>query len=331
MKTSKPKQPKKQKRRKTAKKKYKVRNWKEYNESLVNRGKIFFWITEKAMQEWEEKNKTGKRGKPKKFSNTAIQTIVVLQQVFRLPLRQAEGFVCSILERIGKHLAVPDHTTVCRRTKFLSVVIRVRPLSNEPIHIVVDSTGTKVYGEGEWKVRKHGWCRHRSWKKLHIGIDEDTQEIIVGEVTDNNTTDSDTLEPLLNQLPEETTIKQVSADGAYDQRKCYSLLQKYQVETIAIPPQHNARIWQHGNSKAERLVRDQNLRRIRTVGRSQWKDEIGYHRRSLSETGMFRLKVAFGDRVAARTNERQRVQLLTRCYALNRMTTLGLPDSYAVN
>lgn len=328
MKKPKPQQPHKQKS-KGKKQQYKVRNWKEYNKALVNRGSILFWITEEAMQDWVEKQRTGKRGKPKVFSTTAIQTALTLQQVFRTPLRQTAGFLTSIFGTLSLTLPTPDYTTLCKRTKSLTVTIRVRPICNEPVHIVVDGTGVKVYGEGEWKIRQHGWSKHRTWKKLHIGVDEKTGDILLGEVTGNDKADGDVLESLLEQLPETAVVEQVSADGAYDKRKCYDALRRRKVQCVAIPPQHNARIWQHGNTKAERLARDENLRQIRRVGRKQWKVEAHYHRRSLSETGMFRLKTIFGDRVSARTDACQRTQLLLRCYALNKMTTLGMPKSYA--
>ncbi len=315
---------------KSKKKKYTIRNWKEYNQALVDRGKILFWITEEAIRKWEEEQKTGKRGKPKQFSNTAIETALTLQQVFHLPLRATEGFLKSILARIAPDLKAPDHSTLSIRGKTLTVSIRARAIRGKALHIVCDSTGVKVYGEGEWKVRQHGWSKRRTWRKLHIGIDEETGDILLGEVTGNDTADCQMLAPLLDQLPKEQPVSHVSADGAYDKRICYRALRERGIAHITIPPQHNAKIWQHGNTGAERLTRDENLRRIREVGRRRWKIESGYHRRSLSETGMFRLKTIFGEKVSARTFENQRTQLLLRCKALNLMTTLGMPDSSVV-
>jgi hypothetical protein len=315
---------------KKGKKQYKVRNWKEYNQALVDRGKILFWITEETMRKWHEEHKTGKRGKPKQFSNTAIQTALTIQQVFHLPLRATEGFMASILDKIAPDLKAPDHSTLSIRGKTMSIGIRVRAMRGEPLHIVVDSTGAKVYGEGEWKVRMHGWSKRRTWKKLHIGADESTGDILLGEVTGNDTADCEMLASLLSQLPKEQSVRQVSADGAYDKRICYEALRQRGVPRITIPPQHNAKIWRHGNTMGERLSRDENVRRIRGVGRKQWKIESAYHRRSLAETAMFRLKTIFGDKVSARTFENQRTQLLLRCRALNLMTTLGMPDSYIV-
>lgn len=304
-----------------------MRNWKEYNESLVNRGKVIFHITEEAIEKWEETERTGKRGAPKQFSDAAIETALSLQQVFRLPLRQTEGLLAIILEKLGASVAVPHYSTVSIRAKTFPIVIRIRPIGNEPIHVVVDGTGAKVYGEGEWKVCKHGWGKHRTWKKLHIGVNEKTGDILFGEVTGNDTTDGEALPGLLDQLPSETNISQLSADGAYDKRKCYDALRARGVPRIAIPPQKNAKIWEHGNRSGEPHPRDANLRRIRKIGRKKWKEEVGYHRRSLSETAMFRLKTVFGDRVSARTDDRQRTQLLLRCRILNRMTAIGMPES----
>lgn len=316
------------KRKSEGKKKYKVRNWKEYNEALVNRGKIIFWITEEAIKNWEEQKKTGKRGKPRTFSNIAIETALTFQQVFRLPLRQTEGLLDTLLKKIGAGVASPDYSTLSIRGSVLSVTIRVRSVRNESLHIVVDSTGAKVYGEGEWKVRQHGWSKHRTWKKLHIGVDEQTGDILMGEATGNDVADCAMLKPLLEQLPDEVIINQLSADGAFDRRMCYETLIAKRVSRIAIPPQRNAKIWLHGNTDNHRLPRDENLRRIRKIGRKRWKEESDYHRRSLAETTMFRLKNAFGDRVTARNDNGQRTQLLLRCRILNMMTLLGMPKSY---
>ena len=320
-----PKETKKQKNK--SKKKYKVRNWKEYNEALVNRGRILFWVTEEAIRQWEEKERAKKKpGRPKKFSDTAIETALTVQQVFHLTLRQTEGFLQNILEKIDTGCKSPDYSTLSLRAKDLCVNIRARAIKNENLHVVVDSTGVKIYGEGEWKVRQHGWSKHRTWRKLHVGVDESTGDIIMGEVTTNGIADCKMLAPLLSQV--EKKIAQVSADGAYDKRVCYDTLNDHGVDKITIPPMKNARIWQHGSSKQERLKRAEYLRSIRKVGRKHWKVISDYHRRSLAETTMFRLKTIFSDKVQARSFDRQRVQLLIRCKALNMLTTLGMPDSY---
>lgn len=312
------------------KKQYKVRNWKEYNEALVNRGRIIFQITDEAIRQWEQRQRDKKkRGRPQKFSDSAIETALTLGQILRQPLRATEGLLAEMLVRLGTTCTAPDYTTLCIRSRTLTVAIRVRDI-RENLHIVVDSTGIKVFGEGEWKVRKHGYTKRRTWRKLHLGVDEKTGDILVGTVTGNETHDSTELTSILSQIPPATPIAQCSGDGAYDTRQCYAALRDRGVATVTIPPQKNARIWRHGNSTEERLVRDENVRAIRKVGRKRWKDESGYHRRSLAETAMFRVKTLFGDRVSARTEKNQRIQLLLRLKALNRMTLLGMPESYVV-
>jgi len=325
------KQPRKQ--NKGGKKKYRVRNWKEYNKALVDRGRVIFWITEEVLRLWEEKEQPTqkrKRGKPRVYSNIAIETALMLQQVLHMNLRQTEGFVATLLEKTGSTHTSPDYSTLSLRAQTLPISLFVRPIRKEPLHIVVDSTGAKVYGEGEWKVRMYGWSKHRTWKKLHIGVDEKSGDILMGEVTGNDTADCEMLKPLLQQLPCDTAVHQVSADGGYDKHRCYEALARRAVPRIAIPPQHNAKIWRHGNARSDRLPRDENLRRIRSVGRKAWKQEMNYHRRSLVEAAMFRLKTMFSDKVQARSHTNQRVQLLLRCKALNRMTALGMPKSYVV-
>lgn len=189
----------------------------------------------------------------------------------------------------------------------------------------------KVYGEGEWKVRQHGWSKRRVWRKLHIGVDEKTGDIMLGEVTGNDIADCKMLKPLLSKLPKEVKLVQVSADGAFDKRICYDALEEMSVQRIAIPPQKNAHIWLHGNSgKHPPLPRDENLRRIRQIGRSAWKKESGYHRRSIAETAMFRIKTIFTDKLRSISFANQCAELMIRLKVLNLMSTLGMPEAYVV-
>lgn len=179
-------------------------------------------------------------------------------------------------------------------------------------------------------MRKHGWGKHRTWLKLHISVDEQSGDILMGEVTGNDVHDSEMVSPMLDQLPKEQKIDQFSGDGAYDKWICYRALQERNVSRISIPPQKNAKIKKHGNFKGETLPRDENLRSIRKIGRKQWKINSNYHRRSLSETAMFRLKTVFGERVFSRNCKNQRTELLLRLRILNCMTALGMPESYLV-
>jgi IS5 family transposase len=275
---------------------------------------------------WRETKHTGKRGAPRTYTETAILCMATLEEVYHLPLRATEGLMLSVVKLLGVDLGVTDYTTLCRRRRSLEVVLPRRQ-KQEPLHLVVDSTGLKVYGEGEWKVRQHGYTRRRTWRKLHLAVDEATREFVAVVVSTNDFKDSQILPDLLAQVEDE--ISQVSADGAYDSRNCYDAIREREARA-AIPPQKRARIWQHGNTKAERHIRDENLRAIRRKGRREWKRESNYHRRSLAETQVFRVKMIFGERVRARKFEGQAAQMLVRCATLNRMTHLGMPDSYAV-
>lgn len=311
-------------KRKQTKPTYRLRNWKEYNLALERRGSLTLWVSDEVVQAWRNTARTGQRGHPQTYSDLAILTMCTLQEVYHLPLRATRGLLLSIFELLRLRLPVPSASQLSRRRQTLEVALpRVR--RSAALHVVVDSTGVKVFGEGEWKVRQHGYTYRRTWRKLHLGVDEATGLIVAAVVTTNNYTDGQILPELLDQVDEE--IRQVSGDGAYDKRNCYEAMRARDA-TATIPPQRNAKIWQHAKSKAQRLIRDQNLRRIRQVGRATWKKEVAYHRRSLAETTMFREKIIFGEKVSARRFAGQATQLLVRCAALNRMTQLGLPDSY---
>ena len=312
-------------KKKKTKRAYRLRNWKYYNAALVQRGSLTLWVSDDVISAWCNTQKTGKPGHPPTYSDTAVCSMATLKEVYHLPLRATIGLTLSIMRLLGLDLPVMSYSQLSRRCAVLEVTLPRRK-KNEALHMVVDSTGAKVFGEGEWKVRQHGYTKRRTWRKLHIGADETTGEIVAAVVTTNNIADSQVLEEMLAQV--EGEIEQVSGDGSYDKRNCYQAIAKRKAKAT-IPPRRDAKIWQHGNSKQERLIRDENLRRIRQVGRKQWKKESGYHRRSLAETQMFRVKTIFGERVSARRFDGQATQMLIRCAALNTMTHLGMPDSYA--
>ena len=327
---TKPKTPKADATAKSKKRKYKVRNWKEYNEMLVNRGRLIFHITKEAVDEWEEKQKTGKRGAPKIFTDAAIETALTIREYFGLDLRGTEGVVATMLATLGTSCNAPDYTTLSKRGRAITVDIRVRKkTSNEPLHLVVDSSGFKVYGEGEWKVRQHGVSKRRTWKKLHLGGDAKNGDIEVALMTENDVHDSTVLPEILRNIPTDMAIADVAGDGAYDTRSCYDAIGAHNARAL-IPPRKDAKIMRHGNKTGVPHPRDTNLRRIRKIGRARWKDESGYHKRSRSENTFFRLKTLFGDRLASRTKSNQRTELLLRVKLLNRFTLLGMPESYIV-
>lgn len=317
----------KQKRNNQKKAQYQVKNWAEYNESLVQRGSITFWLDEEVIENWKpEPDGVRQRGGQPQYSERAIECLLTLRAVFGLTYRETEGFGQSVLDLLGAEVKVPDYTTLCVRSAYLTVDLPGP--SSSPQHIVVDSTGLKIYGEGEWKVRQHGWSKRRTWRKLHLSVNETTHQIQAVVLTEAGVDDAEAGQQLVEETP--GPIEQVSADGAYDKRKFYDTCQAQQVDRIIVPPRHDARIWQHGNCSAPPLPRDQNLRRIRQIGRQRWKEEAGYHRRSLTETAVFRFKVIFGNTLSARTLPRQITEARIKCAALNRMAQLGLPDSYQV-
>jgi len=264
----------------------------------------------------------GQVGSPTTYSDLAIQTLLTLKAVFSLPLRQTQGFAQSLLQLMAADLRVPNYSTLSRRAEGLDVALPRRS-KDEPIHVVIDSTGLKIYGEGEWKTRQHGVSKRRTWRKMHLGIDEATGEVLAVVTTERDVGDCEVLPQLLEAIAE--PIEQVSADGAYDTIGCHQAIARRQARP-AIPPRENAVITDIGQWDA----REDAVRRIGEIGRTAWKQEVNYHRRSLAETTMFRQKMIFGDRLSSRNTTTQTTEVRIRCAALNRMTHLGMPDSYCI-
>jgi len=305
---------------------YRVKNWSEYDKALVQRGSITFWMSDDFEKTWKYAGEK-QRGSQFDYADQAILVMLTVKEVFHSTNRGVEGFVRSLFRMLKVNLPVPDHSTLSKRGKDLKVKLPKK--TDQSLNIVMDSTGLKIYGEGEWKVRMHGVSKRRTWRKLHVGANPEGGEIQAALLTENNVSDDQAIEKLLEQI--EQTILDFAADGAYDKRKVYDSLNAHSPEVnILIPPRRNARIWKHGNTKTERLKRDENLRAIRKGGRKEWKKNSGYHVRSLAETTMFRLKTIFGDELSARLLETQTTQALIRCAALNKMTHLGMPQSCKV-
>ena len=319
------KRPPRSKKPKSKKRKYRIRNWSDYNTALVNRGRLTLWLDKEVLQNWRSQQHTGKRGKPQFYSDQAIACALRLGAVYQLALRATEGLLASLVALSGADVPVPNYSTLSRRRKKMTVALSP-PVPSEPLHLVIDGTGLKVFGDGEWKVRQHGVSKRRTWRKVHLAVDQSTGIIHAAATTTNSISDGQMLAQLLDQVPQ--TLCQVSADGGYDRRTCYEAIAKRGAKA-AIPPRHGARIWQHGNCRAERLARDENLRRIRQVGRAKWKRESGYHRRSLAETAIFRLKTVLGATLRAKSDAAQDTETMVRLDALNKMTALGMPQSYA--
>ena len=302
---------------------YRVGNWAAYNAALVNRGNLTLWVDEEALQAWQY---TGprQRGAQYVYAEAAIQCVLTLRAVYHLALRATQGLAQSVFTLLQVSLPIPTYSTLSRRGARSEIELLKMPASG-PVHLVLDSSGFKVYGEGEWKVRQHGWSKRRTWRKLHLAVDDATGEIVAAVASEAGVTDDDVVPDLIEQV--DRPIRQVSADGAYDKRKCYEALEKTGAK-VTIPPRRDAKIWQHANCKGEPWQRDENLRAIRRLGRKQWKKEAGYHRRSLAETAIFRLKTLFGAALRSRNFAQQATELFLRATALNRMTQLGMPESY---
>ena len=301
---------------------YKIRNWAEYNHSLKQRGSLLIWFDPEMSWEAEA---SGRRGRQKTYSDAAIQACLTLKVLFGLPLRQTTGFVESLLKRVELDWSVPDFSTLCRRQKTLSVAIPYKG-SAGPLHLLVDSTGIKAEGEGEWNARKHGGPKRRLWRKIHIGVDEETLEIRAIEVTSSSIGDAPMLPDLLSQIPPDQELGSVTADGAYDPRKCHDAIAARNAHAV-IPPRKNAKMWKPDTAGAK--ARNEAVRSSKYLGRALWRNLTGYHRRSRVETKMHCVKL-LGQRLSARDFDRQVAEIQIRAAILNGFTALGIPRTVAV-
>ena len=305
---------------KTEKAQYRVTNWPEYDRALVRRGSLTLWFDDVFLNERWRPAPTGRRGAPFRYSATAIQALLILKAVFDLPYRMVEGLAGSIVRLLGLTLSIPDPTLLSRRAKPLRVEIPRRARTG-PIHLVVDSTGLKVYGEGEWKVRPHGAGKRRTWRKVPVAVDAQVKDVLAVEVTPAQGTDGEVFAGLLEQI--EDPIAQVDADSAYDTRAVYVAAAAHGVDLV-VPPRENAVPWVADHPRPQALAD------IATHGLSAWKRARGYHHRSLAENARYRFKQLFADRLASRRFETQVTEVHVRVAALNVMTYLGMPVSVPV-
>jgi hypothetical protein len=301
------------------KQRYRVTNWAEYDRSLVSRGSLTVWFDQASVREGWVPAKTGRRGAPAAYSDLAIQTVLTLKVLFHLPYRAVEGLVKSLMRLTGLNLPVPDHTHLSRRAATLSVRIP-RRRRNAPMHVVVDSTGLKIYGEGEWKVRAHGVGKRRTWRKVHLAVDESVKDVVAVEVTTTEWADCELFDDLMGQIDE--PIAQVSADGAYDTEAVHASALALEAKAT-IPPREGAAPWGDGHP------RDAILDQIDALGRPGWKKACGYHRRSIAENMMGRFK-RFGERLFSRALPTQTVESQVRVALLNGFTYLGMPTSVSM-
>lgn len=293
---------------------YRTTNWSAYNAALRKRGSLLIWL-DKEM-DWYAPHE-GRAGRPPVFSNVAIQFCLSIKVLFKLPLRQTAGMVASLLRLAGLDWPVPDYSTLCRRQKTLKVQIPYRRAGG-PLNLLVDSTGIKFLGDGEWQARKHGVQGRRQWRKVHLAMDTATSDIRAVEFTPSREGDSPVLPDLLGQIPQDEDIGTVTADGAYDTRRCHSAIIA-RGGTAIIPIRKNGRPWKEDCPAAR--VRNETLRATRHYGRAFWKRLTGYHARSRAEAKMRCLK-SFGERIAARDPDRQTAEIHIRVALINRFNAL---------
>ena len=308
--------------------KYRVSNWADYDRALVQRGGITLWISQgrkrrfRVIPSWKPVP-SGRRGAQRKYSDHAIETALTLRLVFKLPLRQTEGFLRSVLSLMDVDLEAPDHTTVSRRSQQLDLALNHVP-ANQPIHLIIDSTGLSIVGQGEWAAAKYGGRGKRAWKKLHIGVDE-SGSIVTEALTHGSADDAKTALDLIGEVEE--TISSFTGDAAYDTVAIYEAAGARGANVI-VPPVKTATI-SRGRS-ALPFARDLTIMRIKEIGRRQWKKESGYHQQARVENTFFRYKTIIAGKLRARHPKSQKVEAIIACNILNRMTILGRPESFAI-
>jgi len=302
-----------------------VRNWSEYNAGLIARGSVTMWINESALTMVSEAEPV-MRGRPHVYSDALIQALLTLKQVYHLTLRAAQGFAQSLRELAFAELPVPNYTTLSRRAQDLKVALPVTP-SGEPLHLVVDSTGVKLYGEGEWKVRKHGYSKRRTWRKVHLGLDAKTGQVRAALMTHQDVDDASVLPGLLDQIPADEPIETIGGDGAYDTKRCHAAIAA-RGAAPSIPPREGAKPWPECTPGAS--WRNEAIGDIVRDGRREWKKRSGYHRRSLVENTMYRFKILTGNRLWSRRIGSQATEMAIRVGVVNRMAVLARPQSVRI-
>ena len=309
---------------------YRVQNWPEYDRALQQRGSLTVWVTPEALAAWQPP-RTGQRGRPRDYSDVAIEAGHLLRLAFGRPWRQTEGLLRSLVGLLGWEVGVPDHTTFARRSPGLALATALAraQASGGPVDVVIDATGLKVRGAGEWQVEQHGACGRRGWRKLHLAGDPGSGEILACELTSNEEGDASQVGPLLDQIP--GPLGSVIADGAYDGGPVYRAVAERKSDppvAVVIPPRATA--VPSTSAETTPSQRDRHLQLIRDKGRIGWQRAVGYGRRSHAETAVFRYKGMIGSSLRARTLPAQKAEARAACSVLNRMTSLGMPVSQRI-
>jgi Transposase DDE domain len=301
-------------------------NWCEYDASLRQRGSLTVWFSDEAIEGWRAAPRTTPGGQPW-YSPLALLTALTLRAVFRLALRQTERLIGSILHLLGLALAMPDHTILCRRAETLEVP-RPRPRkSGEAVHLLVDSTGLKLCGAGEWLLEKHGTKPRRSLRKLHIGMDAETGQSVAATLTTNDVDDGSQAGPLLDRVS--ASVASFTADGAYDQEGVAAAVAERHPEAVVIVPPRSTAVPSETAATAP-TQRDRHLQCITEHGRAAWQKASGYNIRARVEAAIGRFKQMIGDGLRSRTDQHRATEVDVAVHALNRMLELGRPISVRI-
>lgn len=294
---------------------YRVTNWKTYNESLVRRGSLTMWVDQDLIENWNHPPKEPvRRGCPRKYHPDILLLSLVIRYRFGLPYRQTEGFLASLLQLMGSDLQVPDYSYLCKQAAKLGLEFEKMSSVKE---IAIDSSGLKVAGEGEWKVRGHGTSKRRVWKKIHISVDVTSKEILAVEMTDSNVHDSEVFEKLLP-----THCEVIYADGAYDQNRIHEQASRIGAKAV-IPPRKNAALGPPPADGEEETPRDA-LILMQDILEEKWSKTLNYGRRAHSEGVFSRFKRIFGGQLQSRKSQQQFKEIMTKISILNRFTGMGL-------
>jgi hypothetical protein len=305
--------------------KRRVTNWPEYDRALRQRGSLTVWVSAEAIASWRAAPRTTPGGQPS-YSDLAIKAGLMLRAVFRLALRQTEGLIGSVLHLLGLDLPVPDHSTLGRRARTVELPCRPQATSG-PLHLLVDSTGLKLCGPGEWLVERHGTRRRRSWRKLHIGMDANTGRIVAATLTDRAVDDASQVAPLLDQIP--GPVASFTGDGGYDRTGVYAAVhERHPTAAVIVPPRLDAALSDMAETTPNQ--RDRHIHVIAEGGRKAWQRDTGHDRRGRIEGQVGRWKQVIGDALRFHTDQAQATEVAVAAEVLNRMFDLGRPNSVRI-
>lgn len=289
------------------------RDWSKYNKQLVNRGKINFWVKPECLKKWKAP-KAKKNGRPFVYASELIKTMVYIRFKFHLSLRETEGFFQSLIALTKMLFHVPSYTQVCRRMKSLDLpneLLEKRHVTD----VVLDTTGLKVYGEGEWRAEKYGG--KKAWKKLHLALDPESGKLILAEISDEYVHDTTYMEKALRRMNRRRG--KILIDGIADSWRCYELAKSYG-KTLLTPPKRGAVIRKEVGYER----RNDAIKIIRAMGndgvaRSVWAKLVGYNQRVIAESMMSRWKRLHGDSLKSRCEKRRKIEMQLKAMMINAM------------